>query len=95
MAKRDSFVMYETVIEAAKLLPNDNSFRRFIEMVAAYALDEVMPENDGSVEYGYFILCYKPIDKARKRYEASVENGKKGGRPKKSAAFRLTVEAEE
>lgn len=79
--QRDSFVFYRTIFEAAEALPDDAAMLRFLRMVINFGLDQKMPENDRSPEYACFIASYKPIEKAYGRYRASVENGKKGGRP--------------
>jgi hypothetical protein len=47
-----------------------------------YAFSGKEPENLSPILNGYFTLLRPNIDSSAKRYAASVENGKKGGRPR-------------
>lgn len=76
---RDSFVMYESYIDALRALPPEH-FKIAMLAIADYALYGKMPDEPfllamvGMVKY--------QVDKNNAKYDASVENGKKGGRPK-------------
>lgn len=76
---RDSFVLYESYIDALRALPPEQ-FKTALLALADYALHGVMPEEP------YLIamvgMAKFQIDKNNARYDSSVENGKKGGRPK-------------
>lgn len=82
-SNRESFVIYRSFREAADCLPDDKSRLKFWNMIFDFGFDGKMPEKEKSLEYGLFIASYKPIEKARNRYDAAVKNGKRGGRPKK------------
>lgn len=77
----DSFVFYRSYYEAIKELSVEDQSKLFIA-ICEYALDDKVPELDGIAKI-IFTLIKPNIDGANKRYRASVENGKKGGRPPK------------
>ena len=79
---RDSMVLFRSMTDALRRLePLDFYFMMYV--IIDYAMDDVEPEfNDTTLEALW--LAFKPlIDANKRRYEAQVENGKKGGRPKK------------
>lgn len=78
---KESFVFYESFYQAIKDLNNDIK-AEFVTALCEYCL------YDNEIELQPFtkalFVAVKPtIDNTLKRYYASVENGKKGGRPKK------------
>lgn len=82
---KDAFVCYRSYIEAIELLP-ENKRWAFFEKIVAYALDGVEPDlvdNDTKLA---FTLMKANLDSCDKRYKTSIENGKKGGRPRKEYA---------
>ena len=86
--KKRSFVMYDSFLEAMRHL-NDVDFRECVNKIRDYALDGI-DEESASPNVNIIMTLAKPnLDSARRRYEACVENGKrgaeygkKGGRPK-------------
>lgn len=80
--KRDSFLFYRSYIEAVDKLPENRRYD-FLHAIACYALDGTQPDFGGAEDIA-FGLMKANIDSCNKRYTASVENGKKGGRPSKN-----------
>lgn len=79
---RDSMVLFRSMADALrKLEPLD--FYCVMYMLIDYAMDDIEPEPvDATLEALW--MAFKPlIDANKRRYDAQVENGKKGGRPKK------------
>ena len=75
--KKKSFVMYDSFLEAMKHL-NDAEFRECVMKIRDYALEGIDKES-ASPYVNIIIAMAKPnLDSARRRYMASVENGKKG-----------------
>lgn len=82
MAK-GNFLFYESFVEMFELMPTDADKVEFIRALYQYGLYKHEVETSSLVAIA--LAGAKPnIDAANKRYEANVENGKKGGRPKKS-----------
>ena len=78
---RECFTFYRSFMEATELL-DDATFRRLMEAVFHYSLDDTDPNLTG-LEKSVF-LSWKPvIDASNRRRDASATNGKKGGRPPK------------
>lgn len=77
---RDSFVFYKSFYDAIEKLPEEYQLE-FIKALMDYNFKNEQKEMSPIVE-AMFLLVKTNIDKANQRYEASVENGKKGGRPK-------------
>ena len=72
-----SFVFYDSFLEAMKHL-NDAEFRECVMRIRDYALEDI-DEESASPNINIIMALVKPnLDSARRRYEASVENGKKG-----------------
>ena len=78
---KDSFVFYASFYEAISALPGDTRLEVY-EAVCKYALLGELPELS-PVAKAMFTVMRPVMDAASARYEASVANGKKGGRPKK------------
>ena len=75
--EKRSFVMYDSFLEAMKHL-NDVEFRECVMKIRDYALEGIDKES-ASPYVNIIIAMAKPnLDSARRRYMASVENGKKG-----------------
>lgn len=81
----ESFVLYESVYKQTKIL-NDKlgteAAFEFIEAIMAFGLYGEMPEEDSSVWLYGFEQSITSIYAAKTRYQAAIENGKKGGRKK-------------
>ncbi len=79
---KDSFVFYRSFYESIKGLDKDIQLEIY-NAISEYSLNDRILELS-PIANAIFILIKPNIDNATKRYNASVENGKKGGRPKKN-----------
>ena len=79
---RDSFVFYKSFYDAIKNIPKEDQLEVY-NAICEYSFSGNIPETLTGVAKAMFILMKPNIDNANARYKASVENGKKGGRPKK------------
>lgn len=82
----ESFVLYESVFKQSEILAKrlgKEAAYDFIEAIMAFGLYGEFPEEDSAVWLYGFEQSITSISAAKSRYEAAVENGKKGGRPKK------------
>ena len=80
MAKKEekrSFVMYDSFLEAMKHL-NDAEFRECMLKISDYARYGVDEESSSPMVNVIMELVKPNLDAANKRYDACVENGKKG-----------------
>ena len=75
--KKKSFVMYDSFLEAMKHL-NDAEFRECVLKIRDYALEGVDEESSSPMVNVIMAMAKPNLDSARRRYMASVENGKKG-----------------
>ncbi len=74
---KKSFVMYDSFVEAMMHL-NDAEFRECVLKIRDYALEGIEDESKYSYVNMIMALVKPNLDAARRRYMASVENGKKG-----------------
>ena len=74
---KNSFVFYDSFLSAMKHL-NDAEFRECVLKIRDYALDGVDEESSSPMVNVIMALAKPNLDSARRRYMASVENGKKG-----------------
>ena len=74
---RESYTFYRSFIEGLRDV-DDATFRRLIESISRYALDDIEPKLSG-LEYGMYTSWKANVDASNKRRE----NGKLGGRPPK------------
>ena len=72
-----SFVMYDSFLEAMKHL-NDSEFRECVMRIRDYALEGIDEESQSPYVNIILAMAKPNLDSARRRYMASVENGKKG-----------------
>lgn len=79
---KESFVFYKSFYEAINNLSKEDQLEVY-NAICEYSFNENIPETLTGVAKAMFILMKPNIDSANARYRASVENGKKGGRPKK------------
>ena len=79
---RDSFVMFKNWAEAIEALPEEYQLETY-KAVVSYGLNGEIPQNLSAVSKAMLISFSKGMENSILRYNASVENGKKGGRPKK------------
>ncbi|MBQ3204098.1 MAG: hypothetical protein IJB39_03865 [Alistipes sp.] len=75
--EKRSFVMYDSFLEAMKHL-NDVEFRECVLKIRDYALEGIDEESISPMVNVIMAMAKPNIDSARRRYMASVENGKKG-----------------
>ena len=75
--KKKSFVMYDSFLEAMKHL-NDAEFRECVLKIRDYALEGVDEESSSPMVSVIMAMAKPNLDSAKRRYMASVENGKKG-----------------
>lgn len=88
MEEKTSFVFYKTYYDAIKELDTDSQVQMY-DAIMQYALYGNEIELDNHLR-PIFVLIKVGLDNASRRYEASVNNGKKGGRPKKETQENLT-----
>ena len=74
---KKSFVMYDSFLSAMKHL-NDAEFRECVMKIRDYALEGNEEESESPMVNVIMALAKPNLDSARRRYMASVENGKKG-----------------
>ena len=75
--EKRSFVMYDSFLEAMKHL-NDAEFRECVLRIRDYALEGNEEESESPMVNVIMALAKPNLDSAKRRYMASVENGKKG-----------------
>jgi hypothetical protein len=75
--EKRSFVMYDSFLEAMKHL-NDSEFRECVMKIRDYALEGIDEESQSPYVNIILAMAKPNLDSARRRYMASVENGKKG-----------------
>ena len=78
--KSNSVIILRSYWESIKDLPDDKQLL-FLKSIIEYGMDNIEPEFTG-MEKSFWIQIKTTIDSSIKRYNASVENGKKGGAPK-------------
>lgn len=78
---RNSFLFYKSYYEAINELPEEEQGIIYKALID-YAMTGKSPKLNGYLK-GYFSLIKPNIDSGNAKYDASVENGKLGGRPKK------------
>lgn len=82
MADGRGFTMLPSYYEALRPLPDDMRLQLY-DAIMDYAFQSKEPEGLPPILAGYFTLLRPNIDNSIKHYSTSVENGRKGGRPKK------------
>ena len=89
---KESFVFYESVAKQgdrlADKLGKEVAFD-FYKAVIDFGLYGVLPDEDSNVWLYGFEQTITSISAAKDRYSAAIENGKKGGRPKKIDADKV------
>lgn len=74
---KNSFVFYDSFLSAMKHL-NDSEFRECVMKIRDYALEGIDEESQSPYVNIILALAKPNLDSAKRRYMASVENGKKG-----------------
>lgn len=80
---RDSFVMFKNWTDAINALPEEYQLETY-KAVVAYGINGEIPQNLSPIANAMLISFSKGMENSIARYNASVENGKKGGRPPKN-----------
>ena len=80
--KRTSFVFYDGFYEAIQELETAEEKVELLDAICTYEFTGEIPEMSYACRVAFKVIK-KSLDTANIRYLASVENGKKGGRPKK------------
>lgn len=80
---RESCVIYENYISAIRALPEEYQLNMY-EIIFDYIFKDKEPDRKNGVEYALFLSMKTNIDNSKKRYDSQIENGKKGGRPRKN-----------
>ena len=84
---REGFLFYRSFAQAMNGLPAED-YKKLMLILIDYALDGVEPEEMSGIAESMFILMKPQIDANNRRYE----NGRKGGRPKKTRPEKPVVE---
>ena len=79
---KESFVFYKSYYDAIKKIPEEYQLELY-NAILSYSLEGIEQTKLSPIAEAMFILIKPNIDSSQRRYEASVGNGKKGGRPKK------------
>lgn len=80
--KKESFIFYRSFHEGIQAIKDKTIKCDIYEAICNYCLYGKEPDKD-SFSKAYLLVIKPTIDKTNARYSACVENGKKGGRPKK------------
>lgn len=81
--KKDGFIFYKSFYDSINALDESMQLEVY-QALAEYGLTGEMRDDLSPVAKALLTAMIPTIDNANKRYVASVENGKKGGRPKKA-----------
>lgn len=81
MDLRNSFIFFSSYYDAISKLPPEEQGAIY-KAIIEYAIAKIAPTNLTPIGNACFILIKPTIDGGLARYDASVENGKKGGAPK-------------
>lgn len=78
---KESMVIYESAYKAIGYLPDEKSQLEALKGLLEYGFYDTIPESDNPLINMIFVQAIPSMRSAKERYELSVENGKKGGRP--------------
>lgn len=81
--KKDGFIFYKSFYDSINALDESMQLEVY-KALAEYGLTGEMRDDLSPITKALLMAMIPTIDNANKRYVASVENGKKGGRPKKN-----------
>lgn len=80
----NSFVFQKSYMEAIELLDESMQLEAY-KAIIHYALNDELPENANNLVKAIFTMAKPVIDANLKNYNARIENGKRGGRPKRES----------
>lgn len=78
---KESMVIYESAYKAIGYLPDEKSQLEALKGLLEYGFYDTIPESDNPLIKMIFVQAIPSMRSAKERYELSVENGRKGGRP--------------
>ena len=78
--KKESIVFYRSFFDAIRNLPPED-YKKCMDAILYYSFDDIEPDANSGMAYLVFTMAKPQIDVSIKRYNACVENGKKGGNP--------------
>lgn len=81
--KKDGFIFYKSFYDSINALDESMQLEVY-KALAEYGLTGEMGDDLSPIAKALLTAMIPTIDNANKRYVASVENGEKGGRPKKN-----------
>lgn len=81
--KKDGFIFYKSFYDSINALDESMQLEVY-KALAEYGLTGEMRDDLSPITKALLTAMIPTIDNANKRYVASVENGKRGGRPKKN-----------
>ncbi len=81
--KKDGFIFYKSFYDSINALDESMQLEVY-KALAEYGLTGEMGDDLSPIAKALLTAMIPTIDNANKRYVASLENGKKGGRPKKN-----------
>lgn len=84
MEKRESFVICRHWIDAINALPVENQLETY-KALGEYGLTGQIPQDISPLSHAILLAFSKEMDNNIARYNASIENGRRGGRPSKKA----------
>lgn len=88
---RDSFIIFKNWADAINALPEEYQLETYKALVEFGTTGEI-PEGLSQIANAMLVSFSVGMEKNISRYTASVENGKKGGRPRKDKASQLSEE---
>ena len=80
MNEKESTVFYKSFFDAIKNIPQEEQLQVY-NAIFEYSFYEKTPKLNDGIAKALFTIMKPNIDSANARYRASVENGRKGGRP--------------
>ncbi len=78
---KESMVIYESAYKAISYLPDEKLQLEALKGLMEYGFYDIIPESSNPFVQMIFVQAIPSMRSAKERYERSVENGKKGGRP--------------
>lgn len=78
---KESMIIYESAYKAINYLPDEKLQLEAYKGLMEYGFYGIVPESENPFVNMVFVQAIPSMRSAAERYDASVENGKKGGRP--------------
>ena len=90
ISKKDGFIFYRSFYDSINALDESMQLEVY-QALAEYGLSGEIKDDLSPITKALLTAMIPTIDNANKRYVASVQNGKKGGRPKKNKEVKEEV----